>query len=751
MKRFCRSLAWLLVLALALGVCGVAGAVTWEFGTSGQNQNPFTPRGFAVDTGSGVQWLRSRFDNSGPNIAYNEAPTYNGLSYIDAAQQGANGYTFYALTDRNPKVYNYLVAYKDGVKLENFASCAQAPGRAYDIDPSGDYGMDASGQGKTWAIPIVGFVLEPGCLYEFAFQQGLQANNGITLVFSEDGKGYIQNPETAEERAKYEADKYKEYEFVSSWEKLEDGSVEFHTVPMRFTLQTYADLSLWDILKVAAQEMISGESGVYAPEGIENLKALLYSLEERAQNEVKRMLQPQADEAILQMATQLEAAMEAAESQQGSVDLAAYNAALGSAKTLYRIASGDIGQELGQYGSQEAVDGLGDCIAQCEGSITGASAQVAVNDATDALVAATERVKASKVRAPSRTLLDEATGIAAIIPEGALPQTAQLYITRIEEGDTEGIHAVFKDSLGENGAYTALYRIEFLLGDQRIQPTQAVQIQIPLPDWEHAAAVSVYSATPEGTPTPLPFSSPAGYRVFDMTENGLYGIASAQGAKQPDEPTQSPLPSDDPASSPVGTQSAPATSTPVSAVDGGQGDAAGGSSGGDNNANGASGSDPQSAASDADAPDAPEADQDTQTVIKETEEQVNDTPLSQQLLEPTQTTQPQAVESKTQAVKRSNPDAVRIPQEELLRTGNPAFALYIAIVLAVAALALGGAEWFKYKRKGGKNFPFPPAQHPPNRARSHPQGGAVGAQWPTLCGIGHRALCNRIPPRRRYP
>ena len=75
-------------------------------------------------------------------------------------------------------------------------------------------------------------------------------------------KGYIQNPSTKAERDKYNADRYDEYEFIVSYEKDTDPDTNenhyfnFYMVPMRFTIQTYADMSKWEKKADEAQEFL---------------------------------------------------------------------------------------------------------------------------------------------------------------------------------------------------------------------------------------------------------------------------------------------------------------------------------------------------------------------------------------------------------------------------------------------------------------------------------------------------------------
>ena len=128
MRKFSRIISIILIVVLALGLSTtVSSAITWEFGSSGSGRNPFTPRGYLVDTNKGRHWLNSRFNNSGPVVKYTGVE--NGVDYLEAEPDGGGTYTFYAMTDRNPWPEKsdwigygklYLAAWKDGERIWNF-------------------------------------------------------------------------------------------------------------------------------------------------------------------------------------------------------------------------------------------------------------------------------------------------------------------------------------------------------------------------------------------------------------------------------------------------------------------------------------------------------------------------------------------------------------------------------------------------------------------------------------------------------
>ena len=135
----------LIFIMMFLAAAGTVSAKTWKFGSEGEGQNPFTPRGYLVDTDKGRHWLSSPFNNSGPVVRYSGVK--NGVDYLEAKKSDGSDYTFYAMTDRNPWPkdssyigYNklFLAAWKDGVRISNFNDYAKTPAARGDkVDPSG--------------------------------------------------------------------------------------------------------------------------------------------------------------------------------------------------------------------------------------------------------------------------------------------------------------------------------------------------------------------------------------------------------------------------------------------------------------------------------------------------------------------------------------------------------------------------------------------------------------------------------------
>ena len=402
----------LIVVFLFLLVAIPVGAQVKEL------QNAFNPRGYFVTlkSGGGSQWLRSTFYTgfyrsgsggqgggtgdggaSGKDELGHSNVTYTGveegLDFVDAADVD----TIYATFDHNPTPgKDYMIGYSKDEQaaqlqaIPNFTNYIGTPIRPGPKDPAG---------GAWWSIPVhltLGKTNEdgsvdsmaPGTLYEFAFLRGCQANNGTTCVLMPGDapgtvKGYVLAPFTDEERAVYDAHKYDEYEFItailpegSSRDKTVDHTIE--TVPMRYRVQTYADLSSWyeaDVYK-EVETFLAGVSeadyaaGKYARENVEDLWMTLDSLNEEAENSVKYQLQKDAEWTILQMLDDLRAALQTAKQPHPLVDFSNYYASLNNAEALYNDVKDNTGTAVGQY-RPEPITALKQ--AQCGGRGTGQS------------------------------------------------------------------------------------------------------------------------------------------------------------------------------------------------------------------------------------------------------------------------------------------------------------------------------------------------------------------------------------------
>jgi len=529
-------------MLLSLTTATVSADV-WEFGTSGTGKNPFTPRGYLVDTEKGQHWLSSTFNNSGTVVKY--SGVRNGVDYLDAKKSDGSNYTFYAMTDRNPwtdksnwVAYGklYLFAYKNGSRISNFTSYVKTPAvRADKVDPSGN--------GTCWAFKIENFELEPGCLYEFGFLRGMQANNGITLVLAEDEEGnctgYIQQTSeglTADEKKKYNNEKNKEYEFISSWHKKSDGKgYTVNTVPMRFSVQTYADLSKWEAAADKAQAFLDSvtdrdlKNGMYKRENIKQLKLLLESLNKKAEDEVKFLLQDKANSKIKTMVSELNAMLEIAQSEKPEpADTKKLEAALKEARALYAKASINVGTDVGQYGRIE-VENLKEEIEKAE-EMDRFTPQNEINDEVEALEYAMTEVKASRVQKDQMTFYDKITGIYVIAPADSLPEDAKLFV-RVMGKETDDYKSM-KKNLSKKETEAIFYRIQFYQGDEKIQPDQKVEVEMPIDDDISQKSSNVYSVGAKGSLTKLDSVKANGTQFFKTKKLTAFVLAGSTASEE---------------------------------------------------------------------------------------------------------------------------------------------------------------------------------------------------------------------------
>lgn len=542
MKRAERTMRIILmtIVMMAVVFSGTAQcfADVWEFGTSGSGRNPFTPRGYLVDTDNGQHWLSSVYNNSGSVIRY--SGVRNGVDYLEAKKSDGSSYTFYAMTDRNPYsdkknwvAYGkkYLFAYKNGVRISNFTDYVQTPARRGDkVDPSGN--------GTCWVFPIEGFELEPGCLYEFGFLRGMQANNGITLVLARNDKGnctgYIQQTAdglTAEEKARYNSEKDKEFEFISSWKKNSDGSgFTVNTVPMRFSVQTYADISRWKEASDAAHDFLDSvtdrdfSEGKYKRQNIKNLTALLDEYDRTAKKEVRKLLQSAADRKIRAMISELNAMLKKAKSDKPQpADMEKLEKTLAEAKKLYDKTSINVGNDVGQYGRIE-VENLGDEIAKAE-KLDKYNTQSEINSQVSALEDAMTEVRASKVMKEQMIFYDKITGIYVIAPADSLPESTKM-IVRVMGRETDEFAAA-KRNLGKSETEAVYYAMAFYEGDEKVDPQEAVRVEMPVSDDIRESTGRVYRVSSGGKLKKIETASANGTKIFRTEKLGDFVMAGS--------------------------------------------------------------------------------------------------------------------------------------------------------------------------------------------------------------------------------
>ena len=544
MRRLSRITGiFLILIMLWISAAAIVNADVWEFGSDGPGQNPFTPRGYLVDTEKGQHWLSSTYDNSGFYVRY--SGVRNGVDYLEAKKSDGSNYTFYAMTDRNPWPKDssrvgygqkFLFAYKNGRRISDFNDYVQTPATRGDK-------VDPSGQGTCYVFKIEGFELEPGCLYEFGFLRGMQANNGITLVLAEDKNGnpigYIQETDeglTSEERSKYMDERYDEYEFISSWYKNENGSgYTVNTVPMRFTLQTYADMTEWEKAADKAQAWLDSvtekdfTSGKYKRSNVEQLRILLTSLNKKAKDEVRFKLQPAANASIKSMKNELNAMLQKAQSDKPEpADISSLEAKLKEAKALYAKTSVNVGIDIGQYGQIE-VEKLKEEIDKAS-KMDKYYPQNVLNEEVEALDYAMTEVLASKVMEEMLVFYDKVTGIYVVAPVDSLPEDAKLFV-RVMGTETDDYKSM-EDNLSEKETEAVYYRIQFYQGDRKIQPTKNVEVQMPVPDIISEKGSTVYSADAKGNLRKMNSAKANGMHFFRTEKLSAFVLAGSTASEE---------------------------------------------------------------------------------------------------------------------------------------------------------------------------------------------------------------------------
>lgn len=501
-------------LVFSCAFCISATAQVWVFGSSGQGQNPFTAKGYAIKTESGkIQWLYSKFDNGGyddnGNMHMQDGGTVytgtdNGVQYINAAKADGTTYQLYAFTNRNPSVCkNFMFASQRKSKNGEVASISDFSTYVGDpIRTSTNLAEFPNGMNQQWAIPINNFAFEPGTLYEFGFLQGMQANNGISMVLQDDGAnhyyGYLMAPYSAGEQALYDKMKNVEYQFISSYTKVEGTSYyNVHFVPMRFSVQTFADLTAWNTAAAKTQTFLNGitqsdyASGRYVKSSIDNLKAELASMQDKAQTQVKYQLKTEADKSIADMTNKINADITTAKTETGVFsDMTKLNGELTAANAFYTTAKDNTGTQVGNY-QKEAADALKKTIDQAS-KLTKEDLQSDIDKAVTDLENAVIHVKSSQIQSDKIILSDFVTGIKVVMERGSVPDNVSLIVSRVDAADQR--HKPIADSIGTGVQKLEIYNILLFSGDQKIQPSKPMIIQFPVPDAMRSSDISVYYA-----------------------------------------------------------------------------------------------------------------------------------------------------------------------------------------------------------------------------------------------------------------
>ncbi|MDV3425978.1 MAG: hypothetical protein LIR50_02160 [Bacillota bacterium] len=527
-------------------VCSIpVSASVWPFGTSGSGQNPFTAKGFAIKTESGkIQWLYSKFDNGGYDASGNMhmqdgGTTYtgksNGVQYINAVKADGKPYQLYAFTNRNPLIYNYMFAYEKKSQngkftpISNFTSCLGTP-----IRTSTDLSEFPNGINQQWAIPINNFVFEPGTLYEYGFQQGMQANNGISLVLKGDGDshyyGYLQFPYN-DDQALYDKMKYVEYQFISSYTKVEGKDYyNVNFVPMRFSVQTFADLSTWNATAAKVQSFIGGitqsdyDRGRFSKASIDNLKAELSSMKNKADNTVKYQLKEEADQSITEMTNKITTDMNTAKTETGIFsDMTKLDAELKDANDFYDAAKNNVGTEVGNY-KKDPVDALKKAIDTAD-SLTKEDPQSEIDKAVTDLENAVINVKSSLIQTDKIVLSDFVNGITVTLKRGSVPDNVSLIVTRVDAED--GRYKTYKNSIEENVKEITIFEILLFSGDKKIQASEPMTVQFSVPDSMRGKDISVYLSGDDLKAGKISSLRTENFIILNSSTTGYFSLVSS--------------------------------------------------------------------------------------------------------------------------------------------------------------------------------------------------------------------------------
>ncbi|MGI6737508.1 MAG: hypothetical protein ACOX41_09420 [Anaerovoracaceae bacterium] len=535
-----------LAVIVLLSTTTAAVAVIWEFGTSGQGKNPFTPRGyFVTNEETGSQWLRSNFDNSGEVIQYGEV---NGLSYLDLD----SSYQLYAMTDRNPTPgKNFLAAWKtddetkstaEWSEIEGFGASAGIPGRSPNIDPSG--------RGTCWQIPIDHFKWEKGTRYAFGFLRGMMANNGITLVLSDDSsspRGYIQMERDAsgnrvfsnnKEKNRYEDQKNMEYVFRDP----QTGTV--HQISGRdggtmiFTVQTYADESIWNEGKKDAENFLNSvteadySSGKYVESNVKALQTLYNRYQEEAKTTVRRQLQKQSERKQRKMVKKLNEALKKARSEKPEkADLAELKRLIKEGKTLRNKVKDHIGSETGQYGEAE-YQALVRALEQGEKALTRyAYNQKKIDQRAEELRNAIDELELSHAEEASWQF--EMEGIYVTVPQSAFDQKPTFY-ARWLRPKSSSLYQMMLKKLADSDSYDhGIFVIQFRDADtdKAEQPKKTITVQVNKPSALRGGGVGLYRVADDGSRSELNSTNTKTDLVFHTDQTGSFTLLQSKKKK----------------------------------------------------------------------------------------------------------------------------------------------------------------------------------------------------------------------------
>ena len=349
-----------------------------------------------------------------------------------------------------------------------------------------------------------------------------------------DYTGYIQQTSaglTAEEKARYNSEKDKEFEFISSWKKKDnDGGFTVNTVPMRFSVQTYADISKWKDASKNAHEFLDSvtdkdfREGKYKRQNIKNLTALLDEYDRTAKKEVRKMLQSAADRKMTSMIGELNAMLKKAKTDKPQpADMDKLEKTLDEAKKLYDKTSANVGNDVGQYGRIE-VENLGEEIRKAE-KLDKYNTQSEINSQVRALEEAMTEVRASRVMKEQIPFYDKVTGIYVVAPADSLPENTKM-IVRVMGRETDE-YAAARKHLSKSEQEAKYYAMAFYDGDEKIDPDEAVRVEMPVADEIKEKTSRVYRVSSGGSLKKIETASANGTKIFKTEKLGDFVMAGS--------------------------------------------------------------------------------------------------------------------------------------------------------------------------------------------------------------------------------
>lgn len=190
-------MAFFVILAVTAMFSLQAFASVWYFGDTGSGSYSFAPRGYSITEGTTEKWMNiDYFDHDGALSGSQIAVSYTyptNPSENEASLVGAGTYSIKAWFDKNPKgntfpsqvgktYKDFLVVSIDGDSYVPINSLSGSPYYASVGNADRNSSVkDPDNHGNQWYVPIT-MTLQEGEEYSFAFLQGIQANNGNTLV-----------------------------------------------------------------------------------------------------------------------------------------------------------------------------------------------------------------------------------------------------------------------------------------------------------------------------------------------------------------------------------------------------------------------------------------------------------------------------------------------------------------------------------------------------------------------------------------